>query len=208
MAKVQGSIEVYPSSYDSDHAYYSVSNITRAYNPATHTSNYAQINLTRGSGAITYIYFKFDTSSIPDNATILSVACQARMRISTSTASYVATRQIQMFSGTTAMGDPTTVPNSNTTLTLSPGTWTRDEMKDARIRLYAVRGTSNTSTNYAFVFYGATLTVTYEYDDTPPMPLRVKDNGSWVTPTKVLVKDNGSWQEASKILVKDNGTWK
>lgn len=208
MAKVQGSIVVYPSSYDADHAYYSVSNITRAYNPATNTSNYAQINLTRGSGAITYIYLKFDTSAIPENATILSVSCQARMRISTATASYVATRQIQMFSGTTAMGDPTTVPNSNTTLTLTPGTWSRSEIEDARIRLYAVRGTSNTSTSYSFVFYGATLTVTYEYDDAPPMPIRVKQNGVWVTPTKLLVKQNGAWSEASQILAKDGGEWK
>lgn len=38
--------------------------------------------------------------------------------------------------------------------------------------------------------------------------VRVKQNGSWVTPTKILVKNNGSWVEASKLLVKDNGTWK
>jgi len=38
--------------------------------------------------------------------------------------------------------------------------------------------------------------------------VRVKQNGAWVTPTKVLVKSNGSWVEAQSIKVKDNGTWK
>lgn len=38
--------------------------------------------------------------------------------------------------------------------------------------------------------------------------VRVKQNGSWVTPTKILVKSNGSWVEARSIKVKDNGTWK
>lgn len=45
-------------------------------------------------------------------------------------------------------------------------------------------------------------------DEGTQMNVRVKNNGSWVTPTKVLVKSNGTWHEASKILAKDNGTWK
>lgn len=49
------------------------------------------------------------------------------------------------------------------------------------------------------------LFVEYEGE---PIPFRVKSNGAWVTPTKVLVKDNGTWKEAKKMLVKDNGTWK
>ena len=52
--------------------------------------------------------------------------------------------------------------------------------------------------------------VDYEYDDTPvvTMPMRVKVNGAWETPTKVLVKQSGIWQASSGILAKDNGTWK
>ena len=42
--------------------------------------------------------------------------------------------------------------------------------------------------------------------DGATMPLRVKQNGAWVTPTKVLVKSNGAWVEGT-VRVKDNGTW-
>lgn len=39
------------------------------------------------------------------------------------------------------------------------------------------------------------------------MPLRVKQNGSWVTPSKVLVKQSGTWHEASSVRVKSGGSW-
>lgn len=39
------------------------------------------------------------------------------------------------------------------------------------------------------------------------MPFRVKSNGAWATPQKVLVKQNGAWVQASKVLVKQNGSW-
>lgn len=37
-------------------------------------------------------------------------------------------------------------------------------------------------------------------------PVRVKQNGSWVTARKVLVKQNGNWVEGT-IKVKQNGNW-
>jgi len=40
------------------------------------------------------------------------------------------------------------------------------------------------------------------------LPIRVKQNGSWVTPSKVYVKQSGSWVQASKVMVKSNGNWK
>lgn len=205
MATVQNTITLVPSSYDSDHAYYSASNINRGYTDADSTT-YAQVNLTRGAGAITYFYYKFDTSAIPAGATIDSVSCSAKLRIGTANSKYVTTRQIQMFSGTTAMGSPTTVPNSNTVLTLTPGTWDLQDIQDTRIRLYAVRGNSNVDTSYGFVFYGATLTITYSYD-VAELPFRVKQNGAWVEANKVFVKASGIWNEATKVLTKSGGTW-
>jgi hypothetical protein len=38
-------------------------------------------------------------------------------------------------------------------------------------------------------------------------PVRVKQNGSWITAQKVLVKQNGSWVIGT-VKVKDGGTWK
>ena len=39
------------------------------------------------------------------------------------------------------------------------------------------------------------------------IPFRVKQNGSWVTPNKVMAKTGGVWKEAVKIFVKQNGSW-
>ena len=61
---------------------------------------------------------------------------------------------------------------------------------------YWVYTLSNITTNHTVVFTAAST-----------IPFRVKQNGSWVTPSKVLVKQNGSWVQASKVMVKQNGTW-
>lgn len=61
---------------------------------------------------------------------------------------------------------------------------------------YWVYTLSNITTNHTVVFTAAGI-----------MPFRVKQNGTWVTPSKVLVKQNGSWVQASKVMVKQNGTW-
>lgn len=161
-----GSVTLYPSSYDSDHSYYALSSASNAYTAADSTTR-ATINLTRGSSAITYIYFKFDTSSIPLNATITSIACQAKVYVSNANNTNLPTRAVQMFSGTTAKGSASTVSNTTTTFTLNVGSWTREELEDTRIRLYAKRGTnSTTSNNYYFYFYGATLEISYTYEET------------------------------------------
>ncbi len=153
------------SSYDSvDCSYYSLTNPTRAYTD-TSSTNYSTINLTRGSQAETYVYFKFDTSSIPADATIDSVSCDVKIFINNTSSGNVATRTIQMFSGTTAKGSTQNATTSATIRTFSGETWTRSEISDCRVKLYAKRGTSNTDTSYYFRLYGAVLTVTYTYYD-------------------------------------------
>lgn len=164
-AEQEGSISVNIASYDTtDYAYASVSNISRAYSPSNSTT-YAQVNLTTGAGAQTYVYFNFgDLSSIPSNATIQSVECDVKCLINQTNSSRIATRQVQMFSGTTAKGNAYTVPqNVSDAYSLVVGDWTRAELQNARVRIYAVRGSSNATTSYYFRFYGATLTVTYKY---------------------------------------------
>lgn len=194
-----------PTSYSSDHSYYSISNVTNGQTIA-YSTNYATINLTRGSGAITYFYYLFDTSSIPADATINSVSCECKCYISQTSSSYITTRQVRLFSGTTAKGSASTVAKSTTAFNMSCGTWTRSELNDTRIRVYAVRASQNTTTNYYFRFYGATLTI--DYTEATGTNVRVKVNGVWETASKVLVKDGGTWKESSRIMVKDNGTWK
>lgn len=56
---------------------------------------------------------------------------------------------------------------------------------------------SNVTANHTIVLSDASVQT---------IPVRVKQNGSWVTARKVLVKQNGSWVEGT-IKVKQNGNW-
>jgi hypothetical protein len=106
------------------------------------------------------VYYKFDTSSIPDGAEIVSVSCKAKATAS-GNATTTPVKQIQMATGTTLKGSPSTIPSSasNAERTLDVGDWTLAELRDARIRPYAKTG--NTTSNYNLDFYGATLTIKY-----------------------------------------------
>jgi len=167
---VSNSLTFHPSSLDTTNSRYaSVSSsypIDNGYTDAT-SSSYAQFVLTTGSGAATYVYYNFDTSKIPEGATINSVACQAKGYVSTTSSRYISTRQMQMCTGTTTKGSATTISNYASTVTLSVGSWTLAELRNAKIRLYVTRGTSSTtSTSYICRFYGATLTVGYTIQGT------------------------------------------
>ena len=153
-------ITVYPSGYINN-ASASISNITNAYTSVDSTT-YAQINLTTGRGALTDVFFTFDLSSIPSNATIQSVECSVKVLISTTSSRDINTRTMRMYSGNTAKGaGGTSITTSSTAVSLSSDTWTRDELDDCRIRLYVKRGTYNVNNTRYLRFYGANLTVTY-----------------------------------------------
>ena len=111
------SISAHPTSYDSDYSAYSVSGLDQGETDSSST-NYATINLTRNSGAITQIFYNFNLN-IPTSATITSVSCTAKCYISTTNSSRITTRQIQLFSGSTAKGTAYTVANSTTAFTIS-----------------------------------------------------------------------------------------
>lgn len=40
------------------------------------------------------------------------------------------------------------------------------------------------------------------------LPIRVKQNGTWVTAKKLFVRQNGTWVQSTNIKVKNSGTWK
>lgn len=170
MASVTNTLTAYPSGYDtSNYSYASVNSsypLSNAVGASVSSTTYAQWNLKTGSSAESYVFYTFDCSSIPENATINSVSCSAKAYINTTTSSRINTRQIQMYYGTsTAKGSATTVSTSTSALTLTCGSWTREELNDCRIRIYSKRGTSSTSSTYYNRFYGATLTISYTYED-------------------------------------------
>lgn len=154
------------TSYDSGYSAYSVSNLGRGCDGADST-NYAQINLTRNANAVTQIYYNFSLPTIPSDATNISVSCSCKCSINQTNSSRITTRQAQLYRGTTAMGTAHTVANSTTAFSISAGTWTAAYLNSGvKLRLYAVRGSSSTTSSYYFRLYGATLTVTYTISTT------------------------------------------
>lgn len=158
---IQDTLVVHPSGIDtSASSYSSASSNENAYD-GTDSTTYSTIGLTTGSGASSYVTYTFDTSEIPENATIDSVACTVKARISST--SYISTATLQLYSGSTAKGSTTSFRSTSTSTihTLSVGNWTKAELANARIRATATRGSSNTSRSAYIYFYGANLIISY-----------------------------------------------
>ena len=161
-----GSPTFIPSSFDSTNSSYDSIYTGTADNGLTaHTdSNRFCVYSNTGSGAESYLYYNFDCSSIPANATITSVSCTAAASCYSS-GSYFATKELQLCTGTTEKGNSVTVTgngSTSSTHTFDGGSWTRAELNNIKIRFKVVRSTSNTTTEASFSFFGATLTVNYE----------------------------------------------
>lgn len=165
-----GTATIYPSGYISktiDGSWYLIegtSNANKGYDQ--NTSSYCNIGLARGSGAYTYAYFTFNTSGIPSNATISSISCIARVYCSNGTSTNIASKGAKMCSGTTEKTEAVSATTTASNRTFSMGTWTRAELDDVRLKMFATRGTKNVNSNYYLRFYGATLTIGYSYDVT------------------------------------------
>lgn len=197
------------SSYDTtDHSYYSISNVGNAYGNTT--SSYCQVNLTRGAGADTYIYFKFDTSSIPQNAEIDSISCVTRVNFSDNTSTNVTVKGAKVCSGTTEKTGTISITRTVTNRTFTMGTWTREELNDVRIKYYATRGTSNVDINIYFRIYVGTLTVNYTvyeyyYDvscSSNSPSITFSGDGEYLSGNNATIAINGDLTDA---VVTDNG---
>ncbi len=119
------------------------------------------------SGSTSKLTYNFNCSSIPENATITSVSCIAAASCYSS-GQYFDTKTIQLYSGTVAKGSPTTITGNGSTKanhTIDGGSWTRQELNNAKIVLYIVRG--NNTTQASFSFWGATLTINYTLPENP-----------------------------------------
>lgn len=139
--------------------------VSNGYNDSTYTGNGARFSVTQS--ATGYIYYTFDTSDIPDDATITSISGSARVYVNNTTR--VTNTTIQLYSGTTAKGSSVSFGNTSTsnTVTLSPGaasTWTRAHLNDLRLRIEAT-ASSSSSSRYVY-FKGADITIGYSYTET------------------------------------------
>ena len=198
MATTSSNIESHDTT---DHAYYAITNPTNGYADSTST-DYARVNLTRGQSAQTHVYWEFALPAIPTNATINSITCNYKARVSSSSTSYIAQATIQLYSGTTAKGSSKSIRTTSTDASsLSSdqiGTWTPAEINAGmRLRTWAQRGGSRTTSNYYIYFYGADIEI--EYTEASGDKVFIKSNGSWVEVVKAYKKVNGEWVEQTNL---------
>lgn len=160
---VSDSLTAYPSGYNqTDGQWYSISDVSNAYTDSSSTT-YCTISMTRGVQAETWIYWTFDTSSIPSDATIVSASISAKGYGGGNNTS-VPTKNIGVFYGDTQFGSTYGLGSSTPVRTWNIGSLTAAQIKTIKVRLYAKRG-NNGTTNYVLRMYGATLTVSYTYNE-------------------------------------------
>lgn len=155
--------------YTDDYSYYGVSSSYPLTNAVGSTSSsgtkYAGINLTRRSGAETYVYMTFDTSEIPSDVIIKSVTGSVRLYGSTTAQNRTTTREIQLYAGSTAKGSAAEfncTGSATITEITDGGSWTRDELDNICIKLYLVRNSSDIRSNTYIYWLGADVTIEYE----------------------------------------------
>lgn len=156
------------------------------------------------SGTTAHIDYSFDLSDVPAGATIQSVTVQVKGHCeSTSSSSEVAT--LQLYSGTTAKGSEAEFTStSDQTVTMTPGTWTADELHQAVLRF--------TIGYYGGAVSGVEWTVTYEVDGyvytianvTADHVLVFSAGGSGPA---LYVKDGSTWVQVSAAYRKVGGSW-
>ena len=204
-----GTVERYPASYLSGGSV----NGTRYQNTIGHSvsnpssstgSDY--FSTSQGGSGSTWIEYAFDFSDIPTSATITSVSVQVRGHAEDiSQSRQIAT--VQLYSGSTTKGSSIDfTSNSDANYTLSNvGTWTAEELHDARLRFtIGVYGGLITGVTWT-VTYTAPKYYTYSYTVDGDAIISVAIiSGSTET---IYYKDNGTWSAASSVYKKINGLW-
>lgn len=183
------------ASVDGSHPY------SKAFGRGTDSTDYAQWYMVTGAAAQTKVFYTFDLSMIPENATITSVTCAAKCQCENSNSSRGGNNGLYLYSGDTLKTNTDGFRAFGTTatiVTVPETTWTRDELNNLRLRIFGSRGFFNTSTSYYIRFYGADLTVTYEVPE-ETTDLRVKQSGTWVSVKSVYKKVSGIWVEQNNL---------
>ncbi len=188
-------------------------NSTNPANPITQTvigtpsstsnANGTSITATAKYNPSGYAYFLFDTSSIPANATIVSVSCTARISVT-----QYGTYTMQMTSGTTEKGSAYTLSTASTSArvcTLDCGDWTRDELNDARIKISMSQSGLALNTIKAN-FTGCTLTVVYEVPASINMSATIEGASKDISSGYANI--GGVWKELVKVYTNIGGVWK
>lgn len=140
-----------------------------------------------------YAYWPFDVSIIPDNATIDSVECKAKVSLSHDS---LCDGKIQLFSGDIAKGEAASINprfSNPSVYKLSIETWTRSELNSVRLKT-SIKSTK--ANRRSILIYGADLTVTYTYNSEKFM---LKTGGAWADVARVFKKVSGIWVEQTDL---------
>ena len=176
--------------------------IANGYTNADST-NYARFDVTQSTTGS--VYFTFDVSDIPSGATISSVTARGKARVSNT--SRVTNTVMQLYTNTTAKGSNTTFGvTTASTQNLSPGSWTRSELSNIRLKIGGTASSSSSSRRIDF--YGADVTVTYTV---ATYTVSVSGVGTLDPSTSQTVESGDSYTLkisglSSKPTVTDNGT--
>ena len=138
------SVTLLPSAYDSDLSSYASVNssypLSNGLNSSPDSDTYAEINLTTGNRATSTLAVKFDMSQVPAGATIDSITCRIKARISNSSP-YVLTGVAQLYYGATAMGGEVELGTSAVAQTFNDvGYWDRDRLSQLTLLITCTRG--------------------------------------------------------------------
>lgn len=157
------------------------------------TDSYAEWNIVRGRFTQSRVYYRFDVSSIPMDATINSVNCTARASRQKARVTEFSTLTLKIVVGTTEESNHATVANNESVdvYDLPSKTYTRDELTNVGIVMHSARGISSPNKDFWVRLYGATLSVDF----------------TAVSGSRFLLKINGVWTEGSQLYKKINGVW-
>lgn len=154
-------LTLYPNAFVSG----TYTNIANPNNPigkgSAISGNYATIDCTSGRNVETEVFYSFDCSSIPSNATIYSVECKVGCYVNDT--SKLISRCLRLIKGTsTVMGNNVSYDDTASEVSLDTGSsWTRSDLDNLKLSIYAY-GFDVPSNNIPTIrFYGATLTINY-----------------------------------------------
>lgn len=169
------------------------------------------------SGSTVTIYYAFDFSDIPTNAVIESVTVKVGGHLeSTKSSSEVA--NLQLYSGSNTKGSQSSFSStSKQIITMSPGTWTRDELQNAKLAFtigyygglvngvdfivsYSVPSSGDKTYTYTINSVNSNHVIVVSISGSAKTKYRVKVNGSYKAVIKILQKTNGVWIEKTDNL--------
>lgn len=185
------------SSFNSVDASYPFSN---AIGRGIDSGTYAQWYMINGGSALTDVFYSFDLSEIPENASITSVTCKAKCQAENGSIFRGGNTILALYSGTEKMTvtENAAFGTKAAVVTIPETAWTRDQLYGCKILVRAARGYLSTNTSYYIRFYGADLTVTYEIPVDRPK-LWVKKGGTYTVCKNVYKKENGVWMLQSDL---------